>query len=434
MTIILPEAPHSAPTAAPADVLLATWDGGGHAAPMLSIARALLARGHRVRVLADPVLGTEVEASGATFVPWRTAPHRTSTEDAVITRDWEADSPAAAAARLRDNLMCGPARAFAADTLRELSVRPADVVAADHLLLGALIAGEAVGARTAAIATTLLGVPGWGVPPAGTGLAPARGPLGRTREALLNRVVIRLYAKGLPAVNAAREAHGLGLFEHPAEMITAWDRVLVLSSKAIELPSFAPPAHVRLVGARLDDPAWVAPWQPPAGTDPLVLVAMSSSHMEQRDALARAAAALGRLPLRGVLTTGPAVDPAAVPAPRNVQVVRSAPHARVLRHASAVVTHAGHGTVAKTLAAGVPLVALPLGRDQPDVAVRVAQAGAGLTLPKSSSPERIAAAVRRVLEEPAFAAAARRVAGVMADERRTDLAVTELEELVGVRA
>jgi UDP-glucoronosyl and UDP-glucosyl transferase len=109
-------------------------------------------------------------------------------------------------------------------------------------------------------------------------------------------------------------------------------------------------------------------------------------------------------------TTGPAIDPDQIAAPPNVRVVRSAPHTRVLRHAAAVVTHGGHGTVAKTLAAGVPLLTLQLGRDQPDVAARVVAAGAGLRVPRDSSAERIADDVVRLLAEPAFRASAGRLA------------------------
>jgi len=417
---------------APSDFLLATWDGGGHAGPMLSIAGALLARGNAVRVLADPVLRAEVEASGATFVPWRRAPHRRDPSERVgaVLREWEARGPVQAAARLRDALVCGAAASFAEDVADELRRRPADVVAADHLLPGALVAGQAAGARTAAIATTLMGVPQWGVPASGGGLLPTRAPLGRLKGAAAARLLVRIWAAGLPAVNAARAAHGLDPVHDPIGIFAAWDRVLVLASAGLELPTWSPPPHVRLVGARLDDPAWASPWQSPDGDGSLVLVALSSSFMDQRDLLARAAAALGRLPVRGLVTTGPAIDPADVASPPNVAVVRSAPHSVVMRHASAVVTHAGHGTTAKALAAGVPLVALPMGRDQPDIAARVAFAGAGLRLPPGSSSARIARAVQRLLDEPRYAEGARRVAAIMSEEGRQDLAVAELEALV----
>jgi UDP:flavonoid glycosyltransferase YjiC (YdhE family) len=418
------------------DFLLATWDGGGHAAPMLSIARALLARGHRVRVLADPILRSEVEASGALFVPWRDAPHRSSATERItdVIGDWEARSPAQAGALLRDRLVTGPSRQFADDTRRELHRRPADVVAADHLLPGALVAGAAEGARTVAIATTVLGIPQWGVPAAGVGARPASGLVGRARNALLARLFTRAWARGLPDYNAARAAHGLAPIDDPVALVGDWDRVLVLTSAALEFPEWAPPAHVRIVGPRLDDPAWAAPWHPPTDDRPLVLVSLSSTYMNQADLLGRVADGLGRLDVHGLVTTGPSIDPDAFAAPPNVRIVRSAAHTKVLRHAAAVVTHAGHGTVAKALAAGVPLLAVPLGRDQPDVAARIVAAVAGLRLPAKSTAEQIAGGVGRLLADSAYRAGAARVAETIASERRQDLAVAELEALAAESA
>jgi len=93
------------------------------------------------------------------------------------------------------------------------------------------------------------------------------------------------------------------------------------------------------------------------------------------------------------------------------------------------VTHAGHGTVIKALAAGVPVVALPLGRDQLDNAARVAHHGAGLRLKAKASSGRIAGAVKRVLEEPSFRANAERLAAAIAVETAEDRAAAELEGL-----
>jgi UDP:flavonoid glycosyltransferase YjiC (YdhE family) len=134
------------------------------------------------------------------------------------------------------------------------------------------------------------------------------------------------------------------------------------------------------------------------------------------------------------VTTGPSIPVDALDAPPNVTVVERAPHSEVLRHASAVVTHAGHGTVIKALAAGVPVVALPLGRDQLDNAARVAHHGAGLRLKPKARPEAIAGAVRRVLEEPSFASNAERLAAAIAAETAEDRAVAELEALGGSTA
>jgi MGT family glycosyltransferase len=251
------------------------------------------------------------------------------------------------------------------------------------------------------------------------------------RDRAINRVMSRLFDKRLDQLNEARGANGLEPIDSVLQNFERADRLLLMTSRGFEYESFSPPPNVRLVGPRLDDPAWAGDWTPPPGDEPLVLVGMSSTYMDHADVLRRAAGALGELPVRGVVTTGPAVDPNEIEAPPNVTVVRRAPHSEVMRQASAVVTHAGHGTVLKALAAGVPIVAMPLGRDQLDNAARVQHHGAGLRLKPKAKPDAIAGAVRRLLEEPSFAAAAERLAAAISTERASDRAVEELEELAG---
>jgi hypothetical protein len=120
------------------DFLLAAMPGGGHADPMLSVARGLLDRGHRVRVMADPTLESAVEAAGAVWVPWRRGPLKDGSVDPACGSytGTVISSPAQEMADIRDRLPCGPAADFAADTRDELRRRPADVVATDHMLPG----------------------------------------------------------------------------------------------------------------------------------------------------------------------------------------------------------------------------------------------------------------------------------------------------------
>jgi UDP:flavonoid glycosyltransferase YjiC (YdhE family) len=73
-----------------------------------------------------------------------------------------------------------------------------------------------------------------------------------------------------------------------------------------------------------------------------------------------------------------------------VRVERFVAHGPVLERAAAVVTHSGMGIVQKAIAAGVPIAAVPFGRDQPEVARRVVEAGAGVQLrTKDLSPEEL---------------------------------------------
>lgn len=119
---------------------------------------------------------------------------------------------------------------------------------------------------------------------------------------------------------------------------------------------------------------------------------MSSGFQDQLGCLRRIIAAMGTLPVRAVVTTGPALDPAALDPPGNVTVLAAAPHRQVLDHAALVVTHGGHGAVMKALAAGVPMVVLHHGRDQADNAARVTARGAGLAVKRTATPAAVARA------------------------------------------
>jgi MGT family glycosyltransferase len=410
--------------------LFALVDGGGTVPADTSVIRAMVERGHDVRVLADRVLAPDVERTGAEHIAWDRAPQRPNLDPkSVVMKDWDAKTPLGAFAAVRDGVMVGPAALFAADVRAELRRRPADAVVASFFVFGAQIAAEAEGVPFAFLVANILSFPSSGTPPLGPGFKLARGPLGRARDAAVNRVMARLFDKGLGTLNEARRANGLAPAGSVLENFERADRLLLMTSRAFEYESFTAPPNVRVVGPRLDDPAWAGDWTPPTGNDPLVLVGMSSTYMDHAGALQRAATALGDLPVRGLVTTGPSIPVDAIHAPANVTVVERAPHREVLKHAAAVVTHAGHGTVIKSLAAGVPVVAVPLGRDQLDNAARVAHHGAGLRLKPGAKPEAIAGAVRRVLSEPQYAAAAGRLAAAIRAETADDMAVKELESL-----
>ena len=398
-------------------VCAALWDGGGTVPVEMGVVRRLVAAGHTVTVLGDPTLEAGATAAGAAFRPWRDAPHRRSAADRDLVDDTACRTPLQVLDRLLGRLVAGPAGAFAAEVRAELAAHPADVVVASGVLLGALAGAESRGVPAVALCSNVYSRPTDGVPPFGTGLAPARGPLGRVRDRALNALVTRLWNRGLPALNAARGELGLDPLD---DLWGQWDRaarVVVLTSPAFDLPARLP-ANVRHVGPVLDDPVWTTPVPVPDGDEPLVVVGLSSAWQDQVGVLRRIVAALAALPVRGVVTTGPMVDPAEVPGTDRIAVVRSAPHTELFARADVVVTHAGHGTLLKALAAGAPTLCLPMGRDQSDNVVRARRHGAVLALRPGASPARIAAAVRTLLEDPAH----RRAAEALGARIRADAA------------
>jgi MGT family glycosyltransferase len=227
-----------------------------------------------------------------------------------------------------------------------------------------------------------------------------------------------------------RAARGLEPVRHVFDQVRRARRHLVLTSRAFEFPAVLP-ANVRYVGPVLDDPHWAmsATWAAPGGDAPLVLVAMSTTFQDQTDCLQHVVDALAALPVRGFVTTGPAIEPASLAGAPQVTIVPRAPHREVLRHAALVVTHAGHGTVMKALAAGVPLVMLPHGRDQDDTAARVTARHAGVAVKRTATADAIAQAIRRVLRHDSYRAAARSLGDAILRESTSDALIHELENI-----
>jgi MGT family glycosyltransferase len=148
------------------------------------------------------------------------------------------------------------------------------------------------------------------------------------------------------------------------------------------------------------------PWEPelppPAWLDtltpPIVLVATSSEY--QADAILAQTAfdAMADTEMT-VIATLPSGDPGTLRVPPNGRAEKFISHGPILARASVAITHGGMGVTQKALAAGVPVVAVPFGRDQPEVARRVEVAGAGVRLPRARlRPETLRAALATAMD------------------------------------
>ena len=375
--------------------LFVTWDGAGNLVPTLGLARRLARRGHDVRVLGHRSIDARCGRDGWRFRELRETPDF----DSAATRPGPEDMSIVAR-----RLWFNPA--VARDTREELRREDADIVVADCLLAGALSAGEAAETPTVALFHGAF--------------APfRRGPFHD------------LLAAMQPMLDALRVETGLPRVDGFAALHDACALSLVATPREFE-PEMPLPPNVVFAGPFLDAPPLLAGFadveiEPDGG--PLVLVGFSTSHQGHLPLLQRVVDGLATLPVNAVVTTGPAVDPAAIEARTGVRVVRFAPHDRLLPRASLVVTHAGLGTVMSSLAHGVRLLCLPLGRDQFFNAARVAAIGAGRVLDAASDSGAIAAAVRALLDDEAAGAGARRAADAIARCGNAEAAVAAVENL-----
>jgi MGT family glycosyltransferase len=213
-------------------------------------------------------------------------------------------------------------------------------------------------------------------------------------------------------------------------------RVLILANAALDFPVRRLEPNVRYVGTPFDDAgaaSWKSPW-PADDTRPLLLVSLSTLPQGQAPILHRILGAVESLPIRALVTLGPALNASEFTAPPNVTFEAFVPHAAVLPHVTALVTQCGMGTLMKALAHEVPLVCVPLLGDQPDNAARVVSRGAGVRVGRDASADEIRAAIWRVLKEPSFREAARRLGSAFASDDGARTAATELESLVKLPA
>jgi UDP:flavonoid glycosyltransferase YjiC (YdhE family) len=349
--------------------------------------------------------------------------------EALEHDDYKARSPRKALLRGLSTF-CDRAPLDAEDLHRAIAAHEPDVLLIDTSSYGACFVAEASGMPWATFTPFLLPLPSRDVPPFGPGLAPLGGPLGRLRDGVLRKLVsepIDTLMRG--RLNPLRARYGLAELENAFKHFTRAPLSLNLTAEGFEYPRTDWPANVRLVGPS----SWTPPADPPAWLDelgdPLVLVTCSTERQNDRRLIA---AALAGLPRAGfsVLATTAAHEPASFAPPPGSRVERFVPHEAALDRTACVVCHGGMGITQKALARGVPVVVVPFGRDQLEVARRVDIAQAGVRLmPRRLKPERLLAAVRTAITRKPGAV---RVSGAYAAAGGPARAADEIERLVQV--
>ena len=234
--------------------LFALIDGGGTVPPELGAVRRLVARGHRVEVLAEDSMVDEVTATGGTFRPWVHAvnrPNRQPEHDPF--RDWECRNPLQLISRTLDGLLASPAPAYAADFTAVLHEYRPDLAVCSFFALGAMVAAEAAGVRYDVLMPNTYVLPAAGKPPFGLGAQPASGLMSRIRDRAVTTLVQRQWNKGLDRLNDLRKDYGLEPMEDFWDQVRQANKVLVLTSHSFDFPA-EPPSTVRYVGAVLTTP------------------------------------------------------------------------------------------------------------------------------------------------------------------------------------
>jgi UDP:flavonoid glycosyltransferase YjiC (YdhE family) len=381
------------------EFLIATWQAGGATQVAIGLGRLLVQHGHRVRIFGPAELTSRIAEAGCV--------HRPSPPTIELDQRRRAEDQLEALRRVWFGR--GVADAFIAELARE----PADAVVVDYLMRSVAAGAERVGTATALLVHTIYGFHG------------GPGDDDATRE--------RWYEP----VNASRVELGLEPLATGPDSVTvalirrAGAAIVVIPREFDDWPE--PPANVVHVGPLPDEqsePAWDSPW---ADSDerPLVVVSLGTTYMAHEAVLGRIAASLDPVRLRVLICTGDDLPPEQITVPDGVEVRAYVPHAAVLPGAALVVTHAGTGTLLAAFAASVPVVCIPLGRDQPANARRVVELGLGCALSLDFSPAELRAAIDGVLADEAIRDRTQQLAETMRGYRGAAAAVETLQRLPG---
>jgi len=275
-----------------------------------------------------------------------------------------------------------------------------DLVVSDAITVCGGMAAELLGIPWIELDPHPLYLPSRGLPPIGSGLAPGTGLRGRLRDAAMRAFTARSWRAGLRQRAAARADIGLPA-DDPGPL-----RRLIATLPALEVPRPDWPTGAVLVGPLHFEPTDRV-LDIPAGSGPVVVVAPSTA-LTGTEGLAETALAClvpgETLPAGSRLVVSRLGGSAlAVPPYAAVGLGRQAD---LLTRADLVVCGGGHGMLSKTLLAGVPLVVVPGGGDQWELANRVARQGSGRIV-RPLTADALVAAVAEVLSSPSYREAAR---------------------------
>jgi UDP:flavonoid glycosyltransferase YjiC (YdhE family) len=340
-------------------IFLGAFGQPGHAFPMLALGARLAQRGHYVTFETWERWRPYVLQAGMEFVA---AP-----EYQVFPTGAHPLKPYAAVVSAT-----GPTR-------KVLVAHAPHVVVHDILTLAPALAAELEGVPRATLVPHLYPVTARGFPPYSIGARLPRTPVGTAIWSGLDRLIMGGLRQGQMELNETRRRVGLPPLERFHGGISE-QLCLVCTFPQLEYPR---PwlDTVKVVGPLLWEPPAPEPTPLPPGDAPLVVVAPSTSHDPELRLVeaaveglaatgARVLAATGDRPARRTLRAGP-----------STRLVSWVSYEQVMAEAALVVCHGGHGTVARALTHGVPLVVVPHSGDMAENAARVEWAGVGVRLP-----------------------------------------------------
>jgi zeaxanthin glucosyltransferase len=389
------------------------FPGSGHINPMTALCRALELRGHSVVLFGIADVEPRVRAAGIEFRQIGAADFPPGTLRALDDHLGELSGLAAFHFTMERVMNTG--RMVFRDAPAVIRKAQLDALLIDEADMSGTVA-EHLGIPFVSIAI----VPPLNhddrLPPFYFGWQPGKGRLSRLRNRTAMRLVTRLARPVSDLVNSQRAAWGLKPLKDIDDSLSTIAQVAQLP-RVLEFEWTSFPPNLYFTGPFVNPaqrPATEFPWERLDGR-PLVYASLGTLQNGSEPIFRAIAKACADLPVQLVLSLGGGLSPDQLgPVAGDPIVVHFAPQLEILQRAHLVITHAGINTVLEALSEGVPLVAIPLGNDQPGVAARVVARGAAIVVPRRKlNPARLRQAIRRVLDDPGYRARAQELSRVI---------------------
>ncbi|MCB0603019.1 MAG: glycosyltransferase [Saprospiraceae bacterium] len=413
------------------NVLFAMIEGGGNVTPMFGLAKKLMDAGHAVTILSEPCLEKPVRAMGASFIPFKKHFTRTNRSEDLFG-DWKAsrmNNP------IIKQVIFGPANDVIDACIAVIREKSIDLLVADVLIFPAIIAAEFLQIPKIVVFHMPEYLPGPNRPPGNLGLKPGEGFFYRLRDRLLGRLMVAKFDEFRSALNHKLTALSLPPLKHTIDLFERAELRLIQTLRRFDHPIEPSPANVRYTGPVLDDPDWAsnARWESPWSQQaprPLVVVSFSSTFQNQHRIIQKCIDALAGLPVYGCVTLGPAMGHYDFSLPDNVVTLSSIKHSLLFPHADLVITHGGHGTIMRALSYGIPLICMPMGRDQYDNALSVELSGCGINISAKASSSKIRSSVEHVLLQGTYRNNVEHMREQIKSNEGMDAVIAEINDLI----
>jgi zeaxanthin glucosyltransferase len=408
----------------------------GHLHPMTALGRKMQARGHEVIFFGLPDAARIVRSAGLDFVPFGEEEYPVGTTPAMYAR--LATLKGEDVIRYSFQEMHPQRTRTTLEQLPEkLAHRSVEALVLDTVHFFAELVPMSMGLPYAHIWNVLHIDRSGATPPCVVGWGYEDTPVARARNI---EAVKKMNSVSQPIQQVARswaKDHGLQIdWDTPNATISKL-AVITQTPKEFDFPDVPQAPAFHYAGPFHDDygrESVAFPWERLTG-EPLIYASMGTLVNGLTDVFRIILEAAAAIPGRQlVLSIGSNIqmdDIGAIPA--SAVVVSKAPQIELLKRAELCITHAGINTTLESLALGVPMVAIPVGFDQPGIAARIVYNGVGKSVPVGSmNKEDLSEAIREVLGDPTYRQAARRFQRTIAQTHGLDQAADVLERAFSI--